>query len=215
MRKWLLDVHWLGLLVVMCVAGACGKDASGGSVPTCAVTAPERHKPDTSGYYTFAALPSGACASDAASCILPVYGPCWADPEYVGHPVNVYGCSCKAGAWECNVQSGRASICPFMDGGADDGGKDLGGEASPATTVSCGISPSRLCCPAQWQIGGDCAGLVENNDGPSGPNSCYTECAGSGPGGDAGGQGYATAWTCVNGKVASNSGSLFRCTPGQ
>jgi hypothetical protein len=86
-------------------------------VPACAPHDPDKHKAAASGVYTFAALPVGACQG-AVMCYMAVYGPCFDDPEYVGHPYNVYTCSCTAGAWSCAVSSAGASICR-TDAGAD------------------------------------------------------------------------------------------------
>jgi hypothetical protein len=102
--------------------GSCPVESTA-TTPTCAPHDPDKHKADASGAYTFAALPAGACEG-TMTCFMPVYGPCGGDPEYVGHPYNVYTCSCTAGTWSCAVSSAGASIC------RTDAGADLGSAAA-------------------------------------------------------------------------------------
>ena len=100
-------------------AGSKDAGVDGGQLVQCAPNAPEKHRADSAGYFTFAALPTGAC-SGMDSCSLPVYGPCGNDPEYVGHPYNIFQCTCTLGSWSCAVASAGSSICAVGDGGTKD-----------------------------------------------------------------------------------------------
>jgi hypothetical protein len=95
-----------------------GGDA-GAPFPTCPPTAPETHKPDPAGFYTYGALPKGSCNPSTPVCFLPVYGPCGSDPEYVGHPLNIFQCACVSGEWSCSIESAGASVCSNFDGSRD------------------------------------------------------------------------------------------------
>jgi hypothetical protein len=114
------------LAAVWLLGGWIGCDDSpmdggdGGDPPAmCMPSQPEIHKPDTAGFFTYGALPKGSCSlASSPPCMLPVYGPCGNNPEYVGHPLNVYQCECSAGSWRCTIRSAGASICP-MDAGVD------------------------------------------------------------------------------------------------
>ena len=74
-------------------------------------------KPEPGPYYTFSALPSGACDT-TTDCRLQVYGPCYGNPNYVGYPYNAYRCTCANGTWSCFVEFAGLSICP-LDAGPD------------------------------------------------------------------------------------------------
>lgn len=102
-------------------AAACANNAGGDDIrsgQTGPVTAGEcrpregaRTPPAPLGFgYTFAALPSGQCSA-VVSCALPVFGPCFGDPEYVGLPLNQYACDCDGGSWSCRVAMQGGGSC--------------------------------------------------------------------------------------------------------
>lgn len=111
-------VHRSSVLVALVLAGCTA--ASSGSTEPVACT-PQKPAPSGGAYYTFSALPSGAC-NTTTDCRLGVYGPCGGDPEYVGYPYNQYRCKCANGTWSCFVEFAGLSICPeALDGGLDGG----------------------------------------------------------------------------------------------
>jgi hypothetical protein len=110
---------FLGL--VCAVAGCSTSSAStDGSLPNCMPSEPAPVGPPGAAAlgYTYSALPSGACGSQG-SCILPVFGPCNNDPEYVGYPLNSYECSCVSQKWACFLMVQGGSVCQADDAGAD------------------------------------------------------------------------------------------------
>jgi hypothetical protein len=103
------------------VAAACANNAGGddirsgqtGPVATgeCRPREGARMPPAPLGYgYTYAALPAGPCTG-VVSCSLPVFGPCFGDPEYVGYPLNEYTCDCGGGTWSCRVTTQGGGVC--------------------------------------------------------------------------------------------------------
>jgi hypothetical protein len=112
--------HFLvALTLAGCTAAASpSTDAGPDAAPEPTACVPRKPAPNGGQYYTFSALPSGAC-STKVDCRLGVYGPCWGDPEYVGYPYNGYRCTCASGAWSCSIEFAGLSIC-----GGDGGGPD-------------------------------------------------------------------------------------------
>ncbi len=120
-------------LLAACAAGtsssasSSGSAGEGGALPPCATTGTPKQGAGVGPAYTFADLPSGACTAEP-SCGMSVFGPCFNDPKYVGHPLNAYQCDCKAGVWSCFVKFAGASVCgpPLVDGAAPPDGGDGG-----------------------------------------------------------------------------------------
>jgi hypothetical protein len=101
---------------------ACGGDTEPGPEPTyvdCVHTTTEdydRRDTDT--------LPVGACRPSEPVCYLTVRDPC---PCNGPVPGKYYACSCKSGAWACELYSQDAGICGIaMDGGCISGVYDAG-----------------------------------------------------------------------------------------
>jgi hypothetical protein len=119
-----MSVRSISAIALLLLVAGCssGSGTSSGPLPQCPAREAAKAGPGSIGSaYTFAALPSGSCAS-APSCVLPVFGPCNNNSEYIGYPLNAYQCICTDMNWACSVMVQGGAVCTYdADAVAPDG----------------------------------------------------------------------------------------------